>query len=82
MAADISYFGGRLNFIFTKGNEACVCSDDQYSDSLSFLIDKMAAATCGICYATDHSTSMCSEYQDYLNAYLNKFGSFSLQSRT
>ena len=76
MVADISYFGDRLDFIPTKGNEACVFYDDQYSNSLSFLVDKMATATCGICYATNHSTNMCSKYQDYLNAYLNKFRVF------
>ena len=65
MAVDIPYFGDRLDFIPTKDNEACAFSDDQHSDSLNFLIEKMAAATCGICYATDHSTSMCLEFQDY-----------------
>ena len=73
-------FGDGLDFIPMKGNEACAFSADQYSNSLSFLTEKMAAATYGICYATDHSTGMCFEYQDYLNAYMNKFGGFSPQS--
>mgnify|MGYP004719727745 CR=1 FL=1 len=80
MAANNPYFGDGLDFIPTKGNEACSFSDDRYSDSLSFLTEKMAATTCGICYTMDHSTGMCFEYQDYLNAYMNKFGGFSPQS--
>ena len=79
MAANILYFGDRLDFSPMKGYEACVFADDQYSDSLSFLIEKMATAIYEICYAMDHSTGMYFEYQEYLNAYMNKFGGFSPQ---
>ena len=62
MAANIPYFCDRLDFSRIKGNETCAFSDNQYSDSLSFFIEKMAAATCEICYATDYSTGMCLEF--------------------
>nr|XP_027061857.1 uncharacterized protein LOC113688274 isoform X2 [Coffea arabica] len=42
----------------------------------------MAAATCKICYARDHSTSMCPEYQDNLSVSFNNYGDFSPWSQT
>ena len=40
MAANIQYFDNKLDFIPMKDNETCAFSDDQYSHSLNFLIEK------------------------------------------
>ena len=77
MAANIQYFGDKLDFISRRGNEARIFSNNQYLDALTSHVEKVAVATCGICYVLHHLTDMCPEFQDDLSAPINTCGDFS-----
>ena len=74
MAANIQYFGDRLDFISRKGNGVRVFSNDQHLDASH--VEKLAVAICEICYVLDHSINMYPIFQDDLSAPINTFGVF------
>ena len=81
MATNIQYFGNSQNFIPMRINEARVSSNDQHLDTLISLVEKLAIATCKICYISGHSIDVCTAFQNNLKIPINTFEDFSTLSQ-
>ena len=77
MAANIQYFGDRLDFIPRRDNEAHVFFNDQPLNTLISHAEKSVIATCEICYVSDHLTNIWLSFQNNLSAPIITFGDFS-----
>ncbi|XP_071902219.1 uncharacterized protein [Coffea arabica] len=82
MPSNTSYFGEILDFVSGKGDVTNFFAKSAYAEAVNSIRKRMAAATCKICYARDHSTGMCPEYQDNLSVPFNNYGDFSPWSQT
>ena len=76
MAANIQYFGDRLDFIPMRDNEAYVFFNDQPLNTLISHVEKLAIATCEICYISNYLTNIWPTFQNDLSAPIITFWRF------